>query len=60
MRFNNIKSHGVSSASVTELMSPWSKWQSRSELMTRTILRSSTKIKTLQWLTELQRSLMNR
>jgi hypothetical protein len=40
-------------------MSDWSKRQSCEELMTRKILRSSAKIKNLQWLFELHRSLMN-
>jgi hypothetical protein len=45
--------------SLKELMSGWSKRQSCGEIMTRTILRSSAKIKNLQWLIELHRLLMN-
>jgi hypothetical protein len=40
-------------------MSDWSKRQSWGELMTRKILRSSAKIKDLQWLIVLDRLIMN-
>jgi hypothetical protein len=49
----------ASHQSLTELMSDWSKRQSCEELLARKILRSSAKIKNLQWLIELHRSLMN-
>jgi hypothetical protein len=45
--------------SVMELMSDWSKRQSCGELMTQKILRPSAKIKNLQWLIEIHRTLMN-
>jgi hypothetical protein len=41
--------------SLTELMSDWTKRQSCVELMTRIILRSSAKIKNLQWSINLER-----
>jgi hypothetical protein len=45
--------------SVSELIPDWCKSQSCGELKTRNFLSSSAKIKSLQWLIELHRSVMN-
>jgi hypothetical protein len=45
--------------SLMELMSDWCKRQSCGEIMTRKMLRSAANIKNVQWLIELNKSVMN-